>query len=208
MKRIIWDWNGTLFNDVQLSFNVINRLLERYSLPVLKHLKDYRNVFGFPIENYYRKVGFDLDTLDFSILAKEYMEDYQPKSKDCTLYADAIQALELARDEGYSQCILSASETKNLMEQIKRENILHFFDGIYSTESIEAPSKLDQAISIKKTYPQDTLIVIGDSSHDYQLAQEIQAHCILVNNGHQDISMYPNVCDSLIESVRKTYEID
>ena len=32
MKTIIWDWNGTLLDDVQVSFDCLNEMLEKYHL--------------------------------------------------------------------------------------------------------------------------------------------------------------------------------
>ena len=118
MIRIIWDWNGTLFDDVDLSFQVVNRLLDLCGYTCLETKQDYRNVFQFPVQTYYQKAGFDLTIHDFSKLAQIYMDDYQPKSKQCHLRSDALQALSLAEEYGFSQTILSASEKK----EFKRTN--------------------------------------------------------------------------------------
>ena len=71
------EWN--LLNDVDLCFSCINRLLVSHDLKPLDTLSQYREVFTFPIEDYYKRVGFDL-TNTFSMLAHEYMEDYQEKA--------------------------------------------------------------------------------------------------------------------------------
>ena len=54
MKRIVWDWNGTLLNDVNLCFECINRLLVSKNLDPLINLSAYRDIFEFPIQNYYK----------------------------------------------------------------------------------------------------------------------------------------------------------
>ena len=54
MKRIVWDWNGTLLNDVNLCFECINRLLVSKNLDPLIDLAAYRDIFEFPIQNYYK----------------------------------------------------------------------------------------------------------------------------------------------------------
>ena len=56
--NIIWDWNGTLLNDTELSIKCINTLLKRRSLPLLS-AEQYREVFGFPIREYYQRIGLD-----------------------------------------------------------------------------------------------------------------------------------------------------
>ncbi len=67
LVKIVWDWNGTLLNDVDLCFSCINRLLVSHDLKPLDTLSQYREVFTFPIEDYYKRVGFDFDKIPFSI---------------------------------------------------------------------------------------------------------------------------------------------
>ena len=54
---IIWDWNGTLLNDIELCVLTINELLERRNLTLLS-VEDYREVFSFPVKNYYQKTNW------------------------------------------------------------------------------------------------------------------------------------------------------
>ena len=64
IETIIWDWNGTLLNDLRLCVKTINSLLEKRSLPVLT-TSSYKEVFSFPVKDYYEKVGFDFSKEDF-----------------------------------------------------------------------------------------------------------------------------------------------
>lgn len=56
---VFWDWNGTLMDDAAYSCGCLNGLLDEYGYPQRYDLDAYRSVFGFPIEDYYRRVGFD-----------------------------------------------------------------------------------------------------------------------------------------------------
>lgn len=47
IKHIIWDWNGTLFDDVDICVDNINWLLKKYNLPEITKEK-YREIFTFP----------------------------------------------------------------------------------------------------------------------------------------------------------------
>ena len=58
-ESIIWDWNGTLLNDVRIAIDSINYLLlDRKLVPLT--LERYLEVFTFPVQNYYEQIGFDL----------------------------------------------------------------------------------------------------------------------------------------------------
>ena len=47
---VVWDWNGTLFDDVALCIQVMNGMLEKRGLPRLAGPEQYRQVFTFPVE--------------------------------------------------------------------------------------------------------------------------------------------------------------
>ena len=51
-ELILWDWNGTLLDDVELCENALNRLLQRYGYPQRYDHEQYRAIFGFPVEDY------------------------------------------------------------------------------------------------------------------------------------------------------------
>ena len=58
-ELILWDWNGTLLDDVDLCVDALNRLLAGFGYPQRYDHERYRAIFGFPIEEYYVRAGFD-----------------------------------------------------------------------------------------------------------------------------------------------------
>ena len=84
-ELILWDWNGTLLDDVALCVDALNRLLERHGYTQRYDLASYREIFGFPIVDYYRRAGFDFAKDSFEDLAESYMADYIPASAACPL---------------------------------------------------------------------------------------------------------------------------
>ena len=48
-KNVVWDWNGTLLDDVKISVDTINVMLERKHLGKLT-VEEYRSIFGFPVK--------------------------------------------------------------------------------------------------------------------------------------------------------------
>ncbi|MEJ2616368.1 MAG: hypothetical protein P8Z35_15535 [Ignavibacteriaceae bacterium] len=74
-KHIIWDWNGTLFDDVELCHNIINGLLIRNEIEEIS-LQRYREIFDFPVKKYYKTAGLDFNKTSFEILGKQFMDEY------------------------------------------------------------------------------------------------------------------------------------
>ena len=70
---IFWDWNGTLMDDVDFTHNCLNWMLETHGYPQRYDLAAYRELFGFPIEDYYRCAGFDFARHPYPELAARFI---------------------------------------------------------------------------------------------------------------------------------------
>jgi len=185
-SHIIWDWNGTLFNDVDWCFRVINSMLSKKGIKTLRGLDDYREAFCFPIIQYYRNVGFDFDVEPFPVLAEEFMSLYHAeKSGNCQLYPNAEATLEAIKKSGITQIILSASEKKILLSQINEFDITKYFDDILGISDIYAKSKIDIGLEYLSQNIIKKAVLIGDSVHDSEVADALGVDCILIPNGHQ-----------------------
>ena len=113
-RFVLWDWNGTLLDDVNLCVDALNRLLQQHGYPQRYDIPRYREIFGFPIRDYYVRAGFDFSRDPFDALAAGYMAMYIPESAACPLMPGALQALALLRGAGVRQTILSASPLPTL----------------------------------------------------------------------------------------------
>ena len=76
IEHIIWDWNVTLFNDVELSKNIMNRMLSKRDKNLIS-LERYRTIFTFHVIEYYKKTGLDLSVDTFEELSTEFISDYE-----------------------------------------------------------------------------------------------------------------------------------
>ena len=183
--HIIWDWNGTLLNDVEWCREIINIMLKKRKLETLNTIESYYKVFGFPVKEYYKRVGFDFDKEPFEVLAVEYIELYYGSNSTATLFPEVKDILKKLYEEGIHQIILSASEQENLKSQIKPFGIESYFDEILGISDIFAAGKIDigQAY-IDRVKPQKTLL-IGDTIHDKEVADALGVDCMLIASGHQ-----------------------
>ncbi|WP_037571651.1 HAD family hydrolase [Spirochaeta cellobiosiphila] len=185
MKYIIWDWNGTILDDLQLCIDITNGMLEEHGLPAFKNTDDYRQVFTFPIRNYYTKIGFDFDKVPFETIAEQFINLYQPQSLNCPLTKDVTKIMETLRIRGYKQIILSASSQERLDAQVHHFGVNRYVEEILGLNNIWAASKIELAQHWIKNHKTDEIVVIGDTLHDWELAQTIQADCLLFTKGHQ-----------------------
>lgn len=203
---IIWDWNGTLLNDIKLCVETMNgMLLKRGLLPLT--VDGYRDVFSFPVENYYRKIGFDFEKEPFEIPALEFIDHYNSRVSECHLHNNSEMVLKYFKSLGIRQFVLSAMKQDALDQCLEQQNISQFFEHISGLDNHYAASKLDngrELISFLNLVPKD-LVLIGDTVHDYEVATELGCRCVLVANGHQSRKLLEStgafVIDELIHLI-------
>jgi len=186
MPTIIWDWNGTLLNDLGLCIDSINALLKKRSLKLLDHAS-YKEVFSFPVKNYYEIIGFDFSKEDFEIPAKEFIDLYDSSVKNCPLHFSAVEILEFFRQKKYPQFVLSAMKQPMLGKTLKHNGIFHFFEGVAGLNDHYAVSKVERGKELLNEFNIDVqnTWMIGDTDHDFEVARELGIRCILVADGHQ-----------------------
>ena len=183
---IIWDWNGTLLNDVQMCVNCMNVLLGRRNHTHLS-LETYRSVFSFPVRNYYEKIGFDFSLEDFEVPAKEFMDLYHRFLPETKLFPCVREVLTHFKQRGFQQLIISAMEHNSLMKTLKEREILSYFDAVSGIDNIYAGGKTEMARAFldRLGLPAGQMIFIGDTLHDLEVAQALGIDYLLVAAGHQ-----------------------
>ena len=203
-KAIIWDWNGTLLNDIDICVECMNRLLEVRKLEKLDTLA-YREIFTFPVREYYRRLGFDFDLEEFEKPAIEFIDLYYEKLPDADLFATATDLLSLLKERKYHLSILSAMEHERLLLSLKAKNVFHFFDLISGIDDHYAHSKLEMGKDLlkKMIFKPEEILLIGDTIHDFEVASDLGVDALLVAKGHQSkkrlLEKTPNVIDDLSE---------
>jgi phosphoglycolate phosphatase len=183
---VIWDWNGTLLNDIELCVHTINGMLEKRNLPQLSQAS-YKEVFSFPVKNYYQKIGFDFKTEAFEIPALEFISQYNEKVSGCSLHQDAIRVLKSFQSKGIRQFILSAMKQDILEECLRHYEIDHYFEHVSGLDNHYADSKEENGHQLIAELKLDAseLVFIGDTMHDFEVASALGCTCILIANGHQ-----------------------
>ena len=186
IRHIIWDWNGTLLNDVQACTDAINVLLERRSLPAVTLLQ-YLDLFEFPVRNYYLKLGFDFSKDRWSDVAVEYHKAYALTSATAPL-RDGTQAI-LGRVNalGIGVSVLSACENTLLRKMMGERGVLDAFENVYGLSDLYAHSKitLGQALLDDSGLSPANAIMVGDTTHDHEVAEALGIPCVLLTGGHQ-----------------------
>ena len=103
--HIIWDWNGTLFNDVELCADIMNMLLTQESLPNIS-IQKYKEIFTFPVIEYYKIAGHTFEEKSFEILGKQFMSEYELRKGKYNLFPGVIELLSSLQEKNIQMHLL------------------------------------------------------------------------------------------------------
>jgi len=181
---IIWDWNGTLFDDAWLCVETMNHILRRRKLPPLS-ADQYAERFRFPVEAYYRDLPFDWSAESFEEIGREFMREYEARRLECSLRAGAKDVLAAIRAKGVRQHLISGYHQQTLEELVIHFGLAGFFEDVVGAEDLYGRGKLHLADRWLKRQPRARhRLVVGDTVHDFELACRLGADCALIPAGH------------------------
>jgi len=191
--HVIWDWNGTLLEDVEMCVSVINGILAGKKLPQLT-VEKYREVFTIPVIDYYNKLNFDFEEESFESIGSRFIRTYEERKYECDLYSGSLEILDTLSRKGVKQSVLSGYYQDTLNEIIKHFGLTNYFEHLVGMDNIYAGSKVANGKNLlsKINHIAGKILLIGDTCHDYEVAKEIEADCILLENGHQSEQQLKN----------------
>lgn len=184
IEAIIWDWNGTLLDDVNLSIKVMNEMLKKRNIKSIT--KDrYLEIFDFPVKNYYDKLGLDAEK-EWDQVAMEFINGYRDHITTVKLFPEAQEILQYFNKKGVKQFILSAMEHDSLLKLVDHFELTQYFSIIQGIEDHFAKGKLKQGRSLIEKIQTDPnkIVFIGDTLHDAEVADSLGVHSVLIARGH------------------------
>lgn len=204
IRQVLWDWNGTLLDDLAYAIGVRNRTFPAFGLPRIGSVAEYHRQFTFPVRRYYERAGVTDET--FVAVAHAWMAEYVRGFDTVPLHGDAVETLARFAAAGVRQAVLSATRRDMLESQIARFPIRAYFTDVLGLSDIYARSK--EAVGLdylaRCGVPAASTLMIGDTLHDAEVARAMGTGCVLVARGHQSretlLTAGVPVMDTLLEA--------
>lgn len=185
-ETVVWDWNGTLLDDGAYTVGIVNRLLAAHG-KAAKSLAEHRALFDFPLALYYERLGFESAGPEYEAISTEFVRQFYEGVWDgCGLVAGAEGVLQRLGAAGVGQWILSASHQSGLEKMIAHYGLGAYFAGLLGIDSIHAPGKKGRGCEWIAGSGLDVtrVLMVGDTLHDYEVAEAMGVDCCLVSYGH------------------------
>jgi phosphoglycolate phosphatase-like HAD superfamily hydrolase len=213
MRHIVWDWNGTLLDDLDIVVDSVNAALAEFDAGPIS-LDDYRNNYTRPVVKFYEVLlGRPVADREWRRLDIIFHDAYREALPQVRLAHDAEEALRAALDAGWSQSLLSMFPHDELMEVVARHRLDRYLvavDGLRGLRGDRKVSYLEAHLQrLAPTFGGHIdpagVLVIGDALDDAAAAEALGLQCILFAGGSHPrdelaATGFP-VTDSLVEAV-------
>src|SRR4051812_32324494 len=201
-RHVIWDWNGTLLDDLDYCVDVMNALLGRRGLPLLDRAR-YQALFDFPVRDYYARLGLDIVGDGFTQLSGEFIAGYEARRLEPTVHAGAAEILATVTRAGLTQSILSAYHHKTLQEVVAHFGLAPHFVRLNGLDNIHAHGKVElgRAWLAELGLPRHEILMVGDTLHDLEVARDLGIDCVLIAAGHHSPARLRAKYDRIYENL-------
>ena len=180
---VIWDYNGTLADDVIPSLLASNEIIVRHGKEPIT-LEQYYEYVDYPISRFWEHI-FDLEKFPMSAIGEEYYAVYPKYFRG--LSDGAAELVKKLDDAGVVQMILTSAHPRLIGQTLREAGIEEYFDAVSSSGDLLAGSKIDRGIEWLKKSGIDPrrAVTVGDTLHDRDAAAAMGTDCILCSFGHQ-----------------------
>ena len=194
MRHVVWDWNGTLLDDLPLVVDAVNAVLDEAGVPRID-ADGYRAHYTRPVHTFYEQLyGRPIDEAEFARLDHVFHVAYDAGiAERARLAADATDALGLVAEAGRSQSLLSMYRHAQLVPLVRRMALHGHFThvqgltgpgGGHKQPHLEA--HLRQVADHAGNDP-SRVLVVGDALDDAHAATAVGARCVLVASGSHPV---------------------
>lgn len=185
MKLVLFDWNGTLLDDVPNMYDaLIKKVFDTCRLPP-PSLVEYFTAFA-KNGNWFEIFDQRNITLSRSEVLAIYQPEYELLSRNANLYPKVKETLEKLGDKGLRLGLISAQTAKLVIPFLEKFDIGKFFsyikfDAFDKTISIQ---KILQNIPVREVVEPEDCCYVGDAPSDIGQANNAGVVSIAYYNGH------------------------
>ncbi len=189
MKHIIWDFNGTLLADAQLSVDCDNYVFDTLGLPRIT-IDDYRQHMTMPVRNFYVALGVDLSVHTYETISRLWLNMFNENAVSTGLVPGALDCVRTLAAKGHTQSILSASYEPSLRHQCDALGLTPYMAAVDGAgdENAEKKTDIGHAQMHRLGLHERDVVLVGDMTTDAELAHALGIGCVLVPWGHNDLA--------------------
>ena len=206
-RHVVWDWNGTLLDDLPIVLEAVNHCLVDFGVSPI-NADDYRDHYTRPVRAFYDSLlDRPIEDDEWTHLNESFHEQYFARAEGVELTHDARDAIDLVSEFGWSQSLLSMSPQAWLDDIVDRFELRHHLDLV---TGLSGPTGGLKAVHLSQHLLRmgvdgDVVVMIGDTPDDVAAARHVEAQSVLYHGGSHHLDLLERqgvpVAESLVEAV-------
>jgi len=165
MKNVIFDWSGTLVDDLPPVLEATNRIFAHYRREAMDR-EEFRRTFKLPFAEFYEEVlpGVLMEDLD-----RLYIEFFASSEATVSILPEAVEVLDYCRSTGRRIFLLSSIHRDHYEQQSEALGLDRYFEVAYA-QVLDKKQKIHEILEVHELDPGETMFV-GDMVHDIETAK-------------------------------------
>lgn len=181
---IAFDWDGTLFDSTGLIVRCIQAACRDLGVTVPSDT-DAAYVIGLGLHDALQHAAPGLPPERYPELGNRYRHHYFARQHELVLFPGVLEMLQALKARNHWLAVATGKGRRGLDEALAHAELRHVFDGTRTadeTASKPNPLMLQELMREFGTAPERTLM-IGDTTHDLQLARNAGTASVAVSYG-------------------------
>ena len=181
---LVFDWDGTLVDSTGIISGAIQQACCDLGLPPPPEAAA-KFVIGLGLADALRHVAPALAAADYPRLTERYREHYLARDADIPLFPGTREMLDELDARGFLLAVATGKSRVGLARALKHQRLEHRFVASRCADEGFPKPHPDMLLALMErcgTSPSETLM-IGDTSHDLELARNAGASAVAVTYG-------------------------
>lgn len=179
-KHIIFDFDGTIADTIDMALNTFNRFSEEFNLEPLS-IDDLELIRANRPQELLKSFGVTKIRLT-SILLR-LRKEMSRSVAEIILIQGMSGSLNAIREAGYRLGVLTSNSQENVAAFLKNNQLTDLFDFIYSGQNLFGKEKLIKRMLKREKISKENVIYIGDETRDVEACKKAGIPVIAVSWG-------------------------
>lgn len=179
IKVVIFDWSGTISDDILPCYNAGMRVRREFGLPNM-NLEEWKRNLAPTAVDFFKREGVKEDPYKIFKMFSDFFAEGPNRPK---LFDDAKEVLSFLKSRGKTISIVSGHPHTHLQDEVKIFGVGEFLSSVFGSvhDKAEKLVEIAKRLGVKPS----EIAYVGDTTHDIHAAKKAGVHSIAITRGYQ-----------------------
>ena len=193
IELLTFDWDGTLFDSTALIVHAIQNAASDVG-GVVPDKKQAAWVIGMGLADAMAHLDTNMTPAQQRLMQARYLYHYSQLQHELSLFDGALEMLRDLKNQGFKLAVATGKSRRGLNEALAHTDLHDLFDSTRTADETAGkpdPLMLHEIMDELGVGP-ERMVMIGDTTHDLQLAKNALTHSVAVSYGAHAVQEFAN----------------